>query len=208
MDGKIKTIIYNFDSSHQLIKNTFFYNDKLYKPISYHAVVNFFSNSINFMDYYKYFNIIVDQRSLSLEKIKRKVQLLIDVGEDAYILAEKFLKMSQTICLINDPELLKQYLHTFYTKFSEDEAPDQKIRKLNLLKMYCYRANLPHTMAQAIDEVISERRLDHGPQDYFCLDKQDPPFLIFRDEGEFKSYIKRLKFEQKRDKAEARKRKR
>jgi hypothetical protein len=103
------------------------------------------------MDYYKYFNIIVDKRHLNVESIKRKVDLLIDVGEDAYILAEKYLKMSQTICLINDPELLKKYLHTFYTKFAEDEAPDQKIRKLNMLKMYCHRLNLPKTMSQAID---------------------------------------------------------
>lgn len=199
VDGKIKTMIYNFDSSHHLIKNTFFYNDKLYKPLSYHAVVSFFSNSITFMDYYKYFNIITDNRHINVDKIKRKVELLIHIGEDAFILGEIYLKMSQTICLLNDTELLKKYLHTFYTKFTQDEAPNQKIRKLNLLKAYCKKLNLPKFIATAIDQVIEERSLDHPTQDTFCVDKEEPKEPIFRDEHEFKSYIKRLKFEQRRD---------
>ena len=186
-----------------MIKNTYFYNDKLYKPLSYHAVVSFFSNSINFMEYYKYFNIIVDTRRLSIDKIKRKVNLLIQIGEDAFVLAEKLLKMSQTICLLNDPELLKTYLHTFYTKFAQDEASDQKIRKLNCLKEFCKKAGLPMFISQAIDQVIAERSLDHPHQDRYCFYKAEPKEPVFRNEVEFKSYIKRIKFEQRRDKEKA-----
>jgi hypothetical protein len=90
------------------------------------------------------------------------------------VLAEHFLKMSQILCLLNEPELLKEYLHTFYTQLVNDESEDQRIRKFNILKQFCKKMNVSNSMVEAIDQVILERNYHQDILDWECLEKQVP----------------------------------
>lgn len=117
------------------------------------------------MDYLTHFKDVIRSKNIPPTVIKSKIEQLIGLGDDAYLLAEIHLKSSHTICLLDDPELLRNYLHTFYHRFCQGEEISQKNRKLILLKEFCKKIGSSSTLLKTIDEIIVQRSINYRLQD-------------------------------------------
>ena len=56
--------------------------------------------------------------------------------------------------------------------------------------------NVSNSIVEAIDQVILERNYHQDKLDWECLEKQVPIQPLFKNEAEYKNYVKKLKYDQ------------
>ena len=201
VEGKIKTKIFNFDNSHLALDSAFYYNQMLYRPLSYHAVTSLFSYKVDFLDYTKFIKQMVNNYNTTAPKLKEKIETAIKIGEDLFPIVEGRLRFSEVICLLKDTDLLKRYLHTFYEGFKMTENKKYALRRFNLLKKFCEDYDLPAELCRVIDGVKRARWLEHQEALFECVEiSEDDAEKRYKNEAQFKDFLKELKQKAKKAK--------